>query len=506
MTRANSCFRRRLHMPTSIVRYLACLGMLLAVCAAHVNGAPFMAGADISSLPVHEDHGATYRDFGQTQVGNAIEILSNHGVNWYRLRLFVNPQFQNNFNGGADPFVAQDLAYTIELAQRVKQAGGNVLLDFHYSDTWADPGHQWKPDAWRSLTMPQLQQQVYDYTKQTIEAFKAANVTPGMVQIGNEIASGLLWNGEYLTPVNNSTVGGENTGYPWTGGTNDTGFDRLASLLSAGIKGARDGAGLGNEPKVMIHHDQGSDWGDTSYYFNKLLPRLQANGADIDVVGYSYYPIFHSGGITAVQQNLNNSAAAWGKPLVVVEAGFPFRNPTQAEQNLGWAVTEAGQQAYLQAVVDAVENVPNGLGQGVFWWYAEARPTTGLSVYQNGRYGLFDQNGNLNDAARVFEQFLPAAHGDYNADGAVDVADYVVWRETLDQSGVTLPADGNGNGQIDPGDYDVWRSNFGSVTGSGAGNSAFAAAPEPAALILLAVGQSALALRLRRRQIRRALC
>ena len=146
----------------------------------------------------------------------------------------------------------------------------------------------------------------------------------------------------------------------------------------------------------------------TSSYFDRLLPRLQANGTDIDVIGYSYYPIFHSGGITAVQQNLNNSAAAYGKPVVIVEAGFPSRNPTQAEQNLGFAVTEAGQQAYFNAVVDAVENVPNELGQGVFWWYAEARPTSGLNVYQNGRYGLFDQNGNLNDAASVFEQFLPA--------------------------------------------------------------------------------------------------
>src|SRR5688572_4352959 len=137
--------------------------------AANAHDAEFMAGADISSLPVHEQNGATYRDYGQTQAQDAIEVLSNHGVNWYRLRLFVNPQFKNNFNGGSDPFVAQDLAYTIALAERVKQAGGKVLLDFHYSDTWADPGHQWKPEAWRSLAMPQLQQKVYDYTRQTIE-------------------------------------------------------------------------------------------------------------------------------------------------------------------------------------------------------------------------------------------------------------------------------------------------------------------------------------------------
>ena len=446
--------------PAPLREAFAILTLLVATkLTASSYAAEFMAGADISSLTVHENGGATYRDYGQTQAADAIEILSNHGVNWYRLRLFVNPQFQNNFNGGSDPFVAQDLAYTIALAERVKQAGGKVLLDFHYSDTWADPGHQWKPAAWRTLTMPELQQKVYDYTKETIESFKAAGVAPEMVQIGNEIASGLLWNGQYAQNVNNSTVGGENTGYPWTGGSNSAGFDRLASLLSAGIRGARDGAGPGNEPQIMIHHDQGSDWGDTSYYFTRLLPRLQANGTDIDIIGYSYYPLYHSGGIAAVQQNLNNTVADYGKPVAIVEAGFPFRNPTSSEQNLGFPVTEAGQQAYLQAVVDAVQNVPQGMGRGVFWWYAEARPTTGLNVWQNGRYGLFDQTGNLNDAVRVFEEFIePVVAGDYNSDGTVDAADYVVWRKSLGQTGPDLAADGDNSGEVDLADYDYWRA------------------------------------------------
>jgi arabinogalactan endo-1,4-beta-galactosidase len=359
------------------------------------------------------------------------------------------------------------------------------LLDFHYSDTWADPGHQWKPAAWRTLTMPELQQKVYDYTRQTIESFKSAGVAPEMVQIGNEIASGLLWNGQYAQNVNNSTVGGDNTGYPWTGGTNSVGFDRLASLLSAGIRGARDGAGPGNEPDIMIHHDQGSDWGDTSYFFTRLLPRLQANGTDIDIIGYSYYPLYHSGGITAVQQNLNNTVATFGKPVAIVEAGFPFRNPTSNEQNLGFPVTEAGQQAYLQAVVDAVQNVPQGMGRGVFWWYAEARPTSGLNVWQNGRYGLFDQNGNLNDAVKVFEEFLPpVVAGDYNNDGTVDAADYITWRKTLGQTGPDLAADADNNGTVDHADYDHWRAAFGRTS---AGVSSATNIPEPKTWMLLVI-------------------
>ena len=164
---------------------------IILAAAAPTRAAPFIAGADISSLLVHEDHGAVYRDGGQ--IGDAIAILADNGTNYFRLRQFVDPQFKNNYNGGTDPFVAQDVEYNIELASRVKQAGGKILLDFHYSDTWADPGHQWKPAAWESLSPSQLEQQVYDYTKQTIESFKSAGVLPDMVQIGNEIAGGLLW-------------------------------------------------------------------------------------------------------------------------------------------------------------------------------------------------------------------------------------------------------------------------------------------------------------------------
>jgi hypothetical protein len=251
-------------------------------------------------------------------------------------------------------------------------------------------------------------------------------------------------------------------------------------LLSAGIQGARDGAGQGNEPRIMLHHDQGTNWTTTSYYFDRLLPRLATNGTDIDVIGYSYYPIFHSGGIAALQQNLNNTAAAYGKPVMVVETGFPFRNPTSSEQNLGFPVTEAGQQSFLAAVVDSVKNVPQGMGQGVFWWYAEARPTTGLSVWQNGRYGLFDQTGNLNDATQVFEQFIPLLAGDYNDNAVVDAADYVLWRKS-NNTATTLPNDATPG--TSSADYDVWRSYFGQSAGGSF--NASAAVPEPCAAILL---------------------
>lgn len=434
--------------------------------------ADFMAGADISSLTVHEDGGAIYSSGGVP--GDAVEILSDHGTNWFRFRLFVDPKFENNYDGGYDPYVAQDLTYTLALAQRIKQAGGKILLDFHYSDTWADPGHQWKPEAWRSIaTGAQLQQQVYNYTKDSIEAFKTAGVMPDMVQIGNEISQGMLWNGEYVQNVNNSTVGGENTGYPWTGGSNNTGLNRLAGLISAGINGARDGADPGDEPLIMIQYSTPNDQ-YSSYYFDQIIPRLQANGTDVDVIGFSYYPLYSSIGIAGIQQILNDTAAAYDKSVVIAETGFPSRvstSHTERNQEAGFEfdVSPQGQQEFLQSLVDVVQNVPDGLGGGVFWWYAEARPTGALPVWKAGRYGLFDEDGELLPAVDVFAGLNPGVPGDYNGDGLVDAADYTVWRDGL---GTTYTQ----------ADYDVWKTNFGSAAGAGAINSALV--PEPATLNL----------------------
>ena len=281
--------------------------------------AEFMAGADISAVGVLEDHGADYRDAGQS--ADVVGMLADHGVNWFRLRLFVDPSGQD--------VVVNDLAYTIDLARRAKATGGKLLLDLHYSDTWADPGHQTKPAAWNGLSFTQLEQRVHDYTRDVVQAFGAEGVAPEMVQVGNEISNGMLWS----------------DGYPWSGGSNNTGFDRLATLLNAGIDGAKAGAAPGEEPLIMLHHDRGAQWSTTSYYFNKLASR----NVDFDVIGYSYYPKWHyddatqNGSIEDLQENLNNTAATFGKPVVVVETGFASRGP-QFEPEYEFPVSIAGQQ------------------------------------------------------------------------------------------------------------------------------------------------------------------
>jgi arabinogalactan endo-1,4-beta-galactosidase len=449
---------------------VACALTLIVLAALHqlVGAQEFMAGADISSLKVLEDHGATYTDHGVS--GNAIDILRDHGVNWFRLRLFVNP------NSASDPFVVNDLNYTIALAQRTKTAGAKLLLDLHYSDTWADPGHQTKPAAWSSLGFTDLVQRVHDYTRDAISSMNQAGVLPDMVQIGNEVSNGMLWN----------------SGYVWTGGTNNTGFNNLASLLNAGISGAKDGAGTSPAPLVMIHHDKGADWTTNSYFYDKLAAR----NVPFDVIGYSYYPKYDynsstgAGGIADLKTDLINTAARYAKPVVLVETGFASRG-AQFEPQYEFPVSPTGQQQFLQALVDTVQSVPNGLGRGVFWWYPEARPTSGLAVWQDGRYGLFDQSGALLPAASVFEQFLPAQlAGDYNENGSVDAADYVVWRKTVGST-TDLRANGDDTGAsagiIDQADFDFWKARFGGTAGRVGTVQMVTAVPEPATMILVLV-------------------
>jgi arabinogalactan endo-1,4-beta-galactosidase len=444
----------------------------------------FMAGADISALTALEDNGAEYSVNGQPPT-DAIEIFRDKGVNWFRLRLFVNP----DCTPGCDGVVVNDLDYTIDLAQRAQASGAKVLLDFHYSDTWADPSQQAKPAAWSGLNFSSLVTRVHDYTRDSVQAFKDAGVLPEMVQFGNEIANGMLFN----------------DGYVWTGGSHSTGFNNLASLMSAGINGANEAAGPGNEPLVMIHHDQGGNWdgqNGSRWFLDRIIPRLQNNGTPVDMIGLSYYPKFHysgpgNGDLADVQTSLNNAASTYGKPVAIVETGFPFwgaqwepdYDPLDGNpNNNNFDVSEQGQQEFLQALVDVVQNVPNDMGQGVFWWYPEAlnMEVNDDWVWEGGRYGLFDEDGEALPALDVFNQFIPVLAGDYNGDGKVSAADYTVWRDTLGST-TDLRANGDdSNSVIDQDDYLVWLDNYGFGNGSGSGAGFLSSSvPEPASIALL---------------------
>lgn len=357
---------------------------LLAACAEHSPtetptvslGSTFL-GADISALERIEQAGGVFRDGGVA--GDAIAILRAHGSTVFRLRLFVNPDLQD--------VRVNDLAYTVRMAQRIKAAGGRLFLDIHYSDTWADPGHQAVPAAWAALPFDSLESRVETYTAGVIAQLKAAGVLPDLVQVGNEVDAGMLW------PLGQLYVGGVDTAVAW---------DRFTRLLKAGIRGVRAPLGAGDTVRIVLHFSQGGSAAGTQWFFD----HMNGYGVPFDVVGLSYYPWWH-GTLGQLQANLNATAARYGKDVAVVETSYPWRpggweGMVTVFGAMTWDASQQGQAQFLHDVVVAVAAVPGGHGAGVLWWYPEAIPVSGLSVWGGGSLALFDAVTGLLPAAGQF--------------------------------------------------------------------------------------------------------
>jgi len=333
-----------------------------------------IAGADFSHLALFESRGVVYRDGGQVQDGLA--ILKNHGLTCVRLRLFTSSAAQAQ----ADPYnYGNNLDYTVPLALRVKNAGLQLMLDFHYSDTWADPGHQTKPAAWTSLTFTQLTQQMRQYNSNCIAAFKAAGAMPDYVQVGNEIIGGLLWPDGQV------------------GGTNDTPaqWSQLAQLLTNAITGIKDAAGS-QMPEIVVHIDRGGDWGGTQWFFDRLLQQR----VPFDIIGESYYPFWH-GSLDNLSLCLTNAAARYGKPLIVAETAFPYAYSTNI---YGIPATTNGQVQYVVALAQVLKSVPGGKVIGVFWWGAEYQHLQGVNFGGCENRSFFGNGGDLLPVAAAFGQ------------------------------------------------------------------------------------------------------
>lgn len=303
------------------------------------GGAPLpIRGGDLSSLPKNEAFGGKYYTQTGTQ-GDAIQILKNNGVNYVRLKVWVNPV--DGFNNKAK---------VLAMATRVKALNMKLLIDFHYSDFWADPGRQDKPVAWQNYTFPQLEQAVYNHTYDVISSLVAQGTAPDMVQVGNEINNGMLWN-----DGKNSTTAG---------------WDNLASLLKQGISAVKTAS---PSTLIMLHNAEGGNNGHFRWWYDNV----KARGVVWDVTGLSYYSYWH-GSFTALQANLNDMAARYGKPVVVVETSYPFtlgendnwENVINLSTELtpGYPATPTGQAANFRDIMNIVRSVPNGMGWGVFYW------------------------------------------------------------------------------------------------------------------------------------------
>ena len=268
-----------------------------------------MLGADISFLPQLEARGRKFSDNGVQK--DPVEILKDHGFNYIRLRIFNDPARDSGYSPGQG---FCDLKHTEAMAKRIKAAGMKFLLDFHYSDYWADPGKQYKPAAWRGLSFTDLKMALFEYSKGVIQALKDQGTPPDMVQVGNEINHGLLWPDGSISHV-----------------------DSMAALVQAGVAGVKAA-----DPKavIMLHIALGGQNDEAEFFINQMLDRQ----VHFDVIGFSYYPRWH-GTLDDLRDNLTAIVNRYHKDVIVVEYS-----------------------AKKEEVNRIVFNLPDGKGKGTCIW------------------------------------------------------------------------------------------------------------------------------------------
>lgn len=268
-----------------------------------------MLGADISWLPQMEERGSKFSVNGEEK--DAITALADNGFNYIRLRIFVNPE---NEKGYSPEKGFCDLEHTKKMALRAKEAGMKVLLNFHYSDYWADPQQQYKPLAWQDLEFEKLRETLKQYTKDVLKELKEQGTLPEMVQIGNEINHGMLWpDGHISNP------------------------DQLAELLKAGVEAVRE-----TDPDIiiMMHIALGGQNEESVFWLDNMIAR----DVKFDIIGLSYYPRWH-GTLDDLQSNLFDLVKRYKKPVNVVEYS-----------------------QYVEELHDIVFSLPGDMGKGTCNW------------------------------------------------------------------------------------------------------------------------------------------
>jgi len=311
----------------------------------------FVLGADISSVQEAVDAGTRYVDT-DGQIKGILDLLKNHGFNAIRLRMFVEPLAPYGYasgNGCSQKREAyNDLDHTIAFAQEVEAAGMGFLLDLHYSDTWADPGKQLIPEAWRGITtLADLAEQVRTYTADMVGALAAAGVTPDMVQVGNEITPGMLI---HIPTANTDCYGNNSVINPGVNGSQNN-WDNLATLLEAGIEGVHE---VDERILVMLHIENTDDPDGVVDW----VQNARSRGVTFDVLGLSAYEAFQ-GPSTEWRDSLNRLADT-----------FP---------DLAFAIAEYNPERAL--LNDIIRTLPEGQGLGTFFWEPTQSGSWGSAMF-----------------------------------------------------------------------------------------------------------------------------
>jgi arabinogalactan endo-1,4-beta-galactosidase len=364
----------------------------------------FIKGMDLSTLLELENLGAKYFDNGKEQ--DILDIMKKYDVNSIRIRVWNDPYSVVGESYGAG---INDLETSLAIAKKVTAAGFGVLLNFHYSDFWADPGKQIKPKAWEGYRVEELEKAVYEYTIEVMDIFAKNGARPTMVQVGNELSNGLLWP-EGKVPN----------------------YDNIAKFVNAGICGVR---AIDAQVPIMIHLDNGGKNELYREWFDNFMER----GEDFQIIGLSYYPFWH-GTLDMLENNMNDIAVRYGKDLVVAEVSMGYTmedykdyEQLTDEQRKGYAtrpelvakieypMTVQGQAEFMEDFLHRISHIADDKGKGFYYWEPAWIPIAGSGwateaslkyINDPGPCGnewanqaLFDYDGNTLPALSVIRDF-----------------------------------------------------------------------------------------------------
>jgi len=343
----------------------------LLILSSFTKSNQFINGVDISMLKQVEESGGLFYENGN-QI-DPIQIFKDKGLNTVRIKIWHTPSL--NYN---------NLESVLEIANRANNVGLNLLLDFHYSDTWADPSSQTKPSAWVDLNFEILCDSIEQYSRHVITKLKNQNTLPKYVQIGNETDCGLLWPDGYVCDESN----------------NDSQWNKLGALFMHAIDGVNSALDTQDTIKIISHVSSEGNW-----FFNNLI----GQGVDIDILSISYYPMWH-GTLSDLNQNMDELGNEFQKPVLIVETAYPFtlewndntNNILGLETQLleGYEASEEGQFTFLYDLITLVDE--NDYGLGICYWAPDWISTNQFgSPWEN--QALFDFDGELLDAISVFD-------------------------------------------------------------------------------------------------------
>jgi arabinogalactan endo-1,4-beta-galactosidase len=364
-------------------------------------------GGDVSLLLTYEENGANYMDIDGKKITDLLAFLKEQGLNTMRVRLFVDPSKASAEAKGQG--VRQDLEYVKKLGKKIKDAGLGFMLDFHYSDTWADPEHQTMPQEFIMVNTPAFEY-IYTYTKNSLEAMVTAGATPDFIQIGNEISFGMLWDG--CKVKHNSD---------WTAYLDDN-WDSFSKALKNASKACRE---VCPEAKIIIHTEQCANNPTLDVAF---FNRIKANEVNYDIIGTSYYP-YYKGPISNLDKGLTQLENNFpDKQIMIVETGCGYHYKV-GDKETGYPLTYEGQRQYTEDLVNMLNKHQHV--NGLFWWFLEANEyeldwNTKRVTDDWYNASLFDnETGRALPALYELKYFRNGEilRGDVNGNGSVDAED-----------------------------------------------------------------------------------